>query len=269
MIKTCVAIYKKNRQISVRAYPWSHIISRISGGIFSFLLPAALYYWFFNGKITKEFQEYADTSNYLLYMLLGQALNVLSFATLMNVGRCLILEIREGTLDSFLLSPASRIGYYIGAYIEQLGRSAIEFIALILCGVIVGVEIPVSKLNIIVIVFIVSSIAFFSVAIAVSTVMVYTRDTFITQNTIMYIMLCLCGVLYPIEYLPPVLKNIANIFPLTPAIKLFRFCILNDRSMKDCMDLFFHLFILSIVYLTLGYIFFRKHEKQLIENILS
>ena len=104
MKKTISAVYKKNRTISLRAYPWSFIISRVSGGIIGVLLPLVLYYFVFDQKNTVSMAFALDGLDYVTYVITGEILSILSFSILMNVGRCLITEIREGTLDTFLLS---------------------------------------------------------------------------------------------------------------------------------------------------------------------
>jgi len=269
MLSICMAVYRKNRIITLRAYPWSHIMSRVIGGSLSFLLPVLLYYYVFDKTITPEFIKYSKTSDYLQYMLLGQSLNILSFSTLMNVGRCLILEIREGTLDTFLISPASRMGYYVGSYCEQFGRSCIEFGAVLLMGILCGVHISFTSFFTLIIVVVLSSVSFFSVAVLVSIIMVYTRDTFITQNTIFYLMQLVCGVLFPIEYLPMPLQALAEIFPLTPSLRLIRGAVMTHLPIAQCLVHFVHMLLLSVIYLALGYFLFRKREKILVEQVLA
>ncbi len=269
IFNTAKAVYKKNRTISIRAYPLSHMTSRVVSGLFTLLIPVILYYFAFDKSVSMTFVEYAGTGNYVSYIVIGAAVDILSFATLMNVGRCLILEIREGTLDTFLLSPASRIGYYTGAYLEQLGRSLIEFSVVLVAGILVGASFAPNELGWIIIITLAASLAFFSVAILVSTVMVYTRDTFITQNTIAYVMELVCGVFFPIQYLPMPMQIIAEIFPMTPALRVFRSVLLSKASISGCIGDIVQVIILSIIYASIGYCLFRHKETKLIEDVLS
>lgn len=269
MFQISLAVFKKNRSTVLHAYPWSFIISRITGGIFAILFPMLMFYFVFNQQVSDKFVEYIGTNNYVSYIVLGQALDVLAFATLMNVGRCLITEIREGTLDTFLLSPASRMQYYIGAYVEQLGRSSLEYGIILLFGLFVGFKIEISKIIWYVIIFFIASVSFFSLSILLSTVMVYTRDTYLVQNTLMIFMECVCGVVFPIQYLPKSLQVISNLFPLTPMLNIFRACVLSDQRLGDCWKWLIQVGILSMVYIIVGYFGFRKMEKKLIEDVLA
>lgn len=269
MFRTICAVFYKNRKTSLRAYPWSFIISRITGSVFSIIFPLFIYHYIFMGSLSNEFLYYTKTSDYVTFIILGESLNIMSFATLMNVGRCIITEIREGTLESILISPTSRIGYFIGSYIEQLGRSTIEFLLIIIVGLLLGARIQLSMIINLIIILILSSLSFFSISIMVSSVMVFTRDTYIVQNTVFTVMSFICGVAFPINFLPNSLQLLSNVFPLTPAIKLFRSCIINGQNLYDEWILIVQMLLLSIFYMLIGLLWFKKLEKKYVEKIYA
>lgn len=268
-MKIVISVFKKNRRIVTRAYPWSFIWSRVSCAVFALLAPLLLYYFVFKNSLSTSYIEFSNGCNYLNYIVLGQVLNVLSFSTLMNVGRCLITEQREGTLENFLLSPASRFYYYIGTYIEQFGRSLMEATLVLIFGFIVGVRIDISFIPSICFCIIFSSIAFFSLSILVSTIMIYFRDTYLVQNTLFLIMSCICGVVFPIEYFPKGLQILSQLFPLTYSLKLIRQCSVGTFSIQDSYLDIFIIICMSVIYFFIGYIGFRKYETKLIEDVLA
>jgi len=243
-------------------------MQRVIGGIFFLLLPAMLYYFVFNGRMSVIYDA-SGYGDYITYIVIGGMLSVMSFSTLMNVGRCLIDEIREGTLDTFLLSPASRMSYFMGVYLEQFSRSAFEMLAILLFGLLIGARISIANIPLLFVIVIVSSLAFFSFSITISSLMVYTRDTYLIQNVIYMLMLCICGVVFPIENLPKGLQLLSNLFPLTPAISMFRVAESGGTGITVFTWYFIHIVALSISYLGIGYFSYRKMEQYLIENILS
>lgn len=270
MKKVIKAVYKKNREIVLRAYPWSFMISRTVGGIFGLILPLVLYYFIFDKKLSIDMKNSVGDISYITYVVTGEILSILSFSTLMSVGRCLITEIREGTLDTFLLSPASRLGYYIGTYLEQFWRSILEAVIVLIFGIIFGARIDIVRIPALIAVMVIASFSFFSLAMLVSSIMVYTRDTYLVQNTFYLIMHFLCGVVFPIEYLPRLFRIISNLFPLTPSIKLFRLCIsYSPDSEKEMVILVIQIILLSSIYALMGYFTFRKMETKLIEDVLA
>jgi len=187
----------------------------------------------------------------------------------MEVGRAFITELREGTLEPFLLSSASKTGYFIGCLVEQLGRSILQLSVVLLLGIVFGAHIIgiFSFQSIIVIAL--AILGFFSMALILSSIMLYTRDTYITQNTLFTLMAFVSGVSFPMEYLPTWLQCISHLFPMTPALKLFRLVVISNQSIIQHMDLILELLILSGVYILIGVLWFNKLEKKLTENIFG
>ena len=169
--------YKKIRIGILRAVPWSFMVSRVTTGVTQIVFPYFIYVYFMKGNLNSEFSQYADGADYMTYIVLGSALNVLAVSTLMNIGRALITELREGTLEMLLLAPASRNLYFLGCLLEQTTRALIEFVTVILAGVALGAKLRAllslsAFLSILLAVF-----GFFCMGIFLSGIMLYTRDT--------------------------------------------------------------------------------------------
>ena len=114
MWRVILSTYRKNRIGIMRAVPWSFMVSRVVTGVTQIVFPYFIYHYFMQGNLQRDFGKYAAGADYMTYIVLGSALNVLAVSTLMNVGRALISELREGTLETLLLSPASRSAYFLG-----------------------------------------------------------------------------------------------------------------------------------------------------------
>ena len=78
MWRVIFSTYKKNRIGIIRAVPWSFMVSRIVTGITQIVFPYFIYYYFMNGNMNKEFGAYAEGADYMTYVVLGSALNVLA-----------------------------------------------------------------------------------------------------------------------------------------------------------------------------------------------
>ncbi len=264
-----VAVYKKNRIINNRAYPWSFIVQRVVAGIFALFFPLFMYYFVFGGKVSLNFQNITQTKDYVTYIILGNSIYILCFSTLMNVGRCMIQEIREGTWDTFLISPASRIGYFIGCYVEQFMRSLMEFAIVFICGSSLGARIPISKCIGFIVVLLIISVSCFSMATLLSVIMVLTRDTYLTQNTIITLIGFVAGIFFPTELLPKWLQYLGNSIPITIGIKYFRKIVLNNISFKENIHLLLIIVLESITYFLIGICLLKKIEKKLVEEIYA
>ena len=127
MWQVIFSTYHKNRIGILRAVPWSFMVSRVITGVTQIIFPYFVYRYFMHGNLNNEFSKYVNGADYITYIVLGSALNVLAVATLMNIGRALITELREGTLEMLLLSPAPRSEYFLGCLLEQTTRAFLEF----------------------------------------------------------------------------------------------------------------------------------------------
>lgn len=269
MYSIIAATYKKNRISNKRAFPWTLIISRLIGGFFAIIFPYFIYTFFLKGSLNESFYQYTNTADYITFVVLGTAFFILGRSTLMEVGRAFILELREGTLESFLITSASRMGYYIGCLLEQLGRGLLQLAVILFFGILFGANIlSVFTLQSLVVV-VLSIFSFFSLALTLSSIMLFTRDTYITQNTLFTFMSFVSGVAFPTEYLPLWLQYLSHLFPLTAALKLFRLVVISGQSMLIHLDVVLELVVLSVLYILIGIFWLRKIEKKLIESIFG
>lgn len=134
MWQVIFSTYHKNRIGILRAVPWSFMVSRVITGVTQIIFPYFVYRYFMHGNLNNEFSKYVNGADYITYIVLGSALNVLAVATLMNIGRALITELREGTLEMLLLSPAPRSEYFLGCLLEQTTRAFLEFGTVLIVG---------------------------------------------------------------------------------------------------------------------------------------
>lgn len=266
MLRTIKAVYKKNRKSMLRAYPISFIAQRILSSLFALLTPIILYYFVFKENLDSEFIN--SKTNYLSFISLGYGAYAISIATLMNVGRAIISEIREGTIDSFLLTPSSRLGYFLGTFIEQFVGSIVEYFLVFIFSFFLGARYHLE--NVLGMTFGVIFISFisFSMSIILSNIMIYTRDTFICQNTLFLLLIFFSGVSFPVSYLPKWLQILSNLIPLTHAINILRDVTSGTIDALTIESIGIAIFE-GMIYFFLGYKWFERLEKILIEEAFS
>lgn len=269
MGQTILSTYQKNRIGILRAVPWSFMVSRIMTGITQIIFPYFIFRCLAQGNLNPEFYAYAGGADYMTYVVSGSALNVLAVATLMNVGRALITELREGTLEPLLLSPAPRSGYFLGCLLEQTARALLEFGTVLLLGGLLGADLSRLFTASSLLVILLAICSFFCMGLTLSSVMLYTRNTYLTQNTLFIAMSLVCGVTYPIQYLPGWVQRLAQIFPLTPAVTLFRNVVTGCQSLSQNYAPLLQVLILSGIYLCIGVVWYQKMERKLMESIFG
>lgn len=269
MWRVIFSTYQKNRTGIRRAVPWSFMVSRIVTGLTQIIFPYFIYHYFMHGNVTSEFREYAGGIDYMTYIAAGSALNVLAVATLMNIGRALITELREGTLEMLLLAPAPRKSYFMGCLLEQTARALIEFGTVLAAGAFLGAELRYLFTFQAVVIILLAVFSFFCMGITLSSVMLYTRDTYLTQNTLFVTMSLVCGITYPLSYLPEWVGKAAQIFPLTPAVTLFRNVVTGRQDLAENYLLILQVVLLSLAYLVVGSIWYKLVERKLMESVFG
>ena len=266
MLQTAKATFIRNMISMMRAYPWTFFISHILSGIYTVIFGFFTYRYVFQGALNEQFSKYAGTNDYLTYVFLGGAMYAFAVSTLMNVSRSLITEYREGTLEALLLTPSSRKGYFVGNVLQQVSRTSLEFMIIILFGSLLGLNLANLDLLSSLIIWFVAIFAFFTQALVLGSIMLYFRDTYISQNTLFVTMAFVSGVTFPVQYLPEWLQPLSVIMPLTPALQAFRQSVIEGHGLAVSAGQILHLGILSAIYLTVGSLGIKKTEKIIVEK---
>lgn len=261
MWKHIVATAKRNFITDTRAYPIDFFVGSILSCFYSVLGSYFIFKIMFEGKTSEVFIKYANTSDYMSYMILGGATYLFIVRTLLNVSRSLVMEMREGTLDCLLISPMSPVSYLFGNMMLQTLTTAGETATLLLITVPFGLNLSSINIPATMLCVVISLISFFGLAVLLGGIMIYLRDTYVTQNTLFAIISLVCGVAFPIQYLPNWLQFFSNIIPVTYAFKILRNSVLSGQSIASQSSDFIAFAVLSLIYNAFGLWFIYKVVK--------
>lgn len=265
--KTLRATFKRNFIIQLRAYPKDFFIGNLLTGIYTALSAFFMYNLLFKGNMKASFQHYSGTGDYISFVITGSAVYIYVVRTCLNVSRSLITELRTGTLESIMISPFSRLQYFIGNMLQQVITTSGEVIISIIISLPFGLKFPNFNIISFAASFIVSLFAFFSLSMVLACIMLYFRDTYISQNTLFLALFLLCGITYPVQYLPRAVAAISNFIPITNAVTLIRGSALLGLGIQAQAGKLVFVFILSAFYCTAGYMLIRKIEYIALEKI--
>ncbi len=260
MARIIIAIMRRNSIKIWRTNFWSSIIGRLITAIYAVFFSYIVYYFMASKQLNSSFLLYAKTSNYLEYIIVGYGFFAIVVSVLMAVGRFFMEEIRGGTIDIILLSPASRGALLFGCGLEQLFRSLLEILVIyILCSFLGILSFHISYkelLCLIVIIF----ISLFSIGVFVSYIMLCFKDTYFTQNTIFILINLLCGISYPVEYLPELLRKFSDFLPFTILLQLIRSILIENKSLVMHCESIERIMLSSTLYLISGTILLKNYE---------
>lgn len=266
-LRTMNATFKRNFIIQLRAYPKDFFIGNLLSGLYTSVSAFFMYSLFFKGNMKSSFAEYAGTSDYMSFVIVGMASYLYVVRTNLNVSRSLITELREGTLESLMIAPFKRVQYFLGNMLQQVVTTSGEIILTMIIAIPFGLRFSNANVPGLIIAIIAALISFFSISMLLACVMLYTRDTYISQNTLFALMFLLCGITFPYQYLPSAVQLLARLIPVTDAVILIRSFALQGAALSEQLGRIAYVLVISLIYCAIGFKLMKKVEYIALEKI--
>ena len=263
------ATFRRNFIIQLRAYPKDFFIGNVLSAIYTAISAFFMYHLLFGGQMKASFSAYTGTSDYISYVIVGNCMYLLMVRTLLNVSRSLITELREGTLESLMLAPFHRVQYFLGNMFQQTITTSGEVMVMLLVCLPFGVKLTEINFLSTFLSFSLALFSFFSISLLLAALMLYSRDTYISQNTLFAILFLICGVTFPIQYLPNWVQGIAQFIPVTQSLAVVRSSVLQGASINMLMGSYIEILLLSALYCIIGFSLIKKVEAVALEKIFG
>lgn len=250
---TIKAIFNNQRLLFKSHYPLLMIFNRFIVHTMRILT------LFFLSSYFMETDEILKTtiSDYRIYLFSNLFLLSFVTATIINSSRQLINELYTGTLVNLIMCRSNIILVHIGVLLEQWSRTVLESYYLLFIISLLGVKIP----NIISIKFIISlvllSILCLFLSVFLSIMMLYFRETFVLQNTFIFILTLTSGTYFKLTFDNYVINLLSSNTPLSFVFRYFR-----DESISylDC-------FVFTVMCVLLVTIVIILEKKVFFSNI--
>lgn len=262
---TAVRLFVEN----TRVYPWSFFASRVVSSFFTIALAYLIYTVLFEGQTAASFSDYTGTGNYLAFIVVGVGIMAYASGALLGIGRSLIIERRIGTIDSLLLAPAPLPSYLVGVMLQAALLTTLDFLIILAMSLPFGTDWSGANWPGFVLVVLVGHVGLLGMSVILAAAMLYLRDTYLTQNTVMTVLYLICGILFPIQYLPDWLQTMARLIPLTATVSLARDNALLGLDLSRQAEAILGLSILSLVYCAIGFILLNRVRRVALEKALS
>jgi len=150
------------------------------------------------------------------FIAVGNALQVASFSSIFAVCNITSEEKWQGTLTPLIVTPASRFPLFVGrAMFQILNSMATVVVGFVYAYFVFGVEMSGTDFVALAVVILVTSLAMTGFGLMLGSVGLYMRTAMIIANIFLFIGLLICGVNFPVNYLPTWLQPISYAVPLT------------------------------------------------------
>jgi ABC-2 type transport system permease protein len=143
--------------------------------------------------------------------------------SLWMIGYYIRQEQIEGTFESLHLTPANRTVYLLARFIEPLVLSGINSIVAIALVSIAFVPPPLEDLGIALFAFTCTLSGVFGLACAFAALTLLLHESAQALASLaQFVLLILCSMLVPFHSLPPLLRSVSELIPLSYCVDLFR-----------------------------------------------
>jgi ABC-2 type transport system permease protein len=167
------------------------------------------------------------------FILIGVAVNAYMTTSMVCFAQAIKGNQPMGTLKAALATPTSPVAFVLLSSVYPFFRSAVEAGLYLLGGVLLGL--PLARVNVpaVVVVFVLSVLAFSSIGILSATFTVVFKRGDPLLWLFGSLSWLLGGVFYPLDVLPRFLQYAAKLLPITHALEGMRAAMLGAASVAD------------------------------------
>lgn len=221
-----------------------------------FLLPLAQMAFF---AFLASYLNYGQS--YVQYVVVGNALQVMSFSAVFAVANITSQDKWQGTLPSLIVTPANRMALLVGrAFFQVLMSTLIAVTGLVYAGIIFGVSFSSANLVGIAIVIFLTSITMISFGLLISGIGLFMRTAMIVANIFLFLTLLVSGVNFPVSALPAWLQPVSYAIPMTYGVNALRMAI-SGASLLSMVPVLIQELVNGLVVLFIGYLLLIGFEK--------
>ncbi len=259
-LRVVTATAKVNFKLNWRIFSWTGFALRFFSPIMILGAAWVLFNTTFQGY-SSQLQQTSGISNYLGFVVVGNALYAFVFASTFVVGRVMFWERASGTIESTFMTPMNRLAYMSGTMVAASLNSLLDVLMVFLVGFLFGFRITVLNPIMIVASLGLFVFAMFGVGLIINGITLTFRDRTTAANTLTILFLAFSGVVAPISLMPWWAQAISWVSPLTYAAGLIRGS-LGVASPPGSLDLVL-LAAVGVIYITIGAIMLKAIERNL------
>ena len=198
------------------------------------------------------------TPNYFEFVAPGIMSMVVMMSLMTGLPHAISYEKDMGTLDGMLVAPTSRWAIILGKVLAQSTRGMIQgFIILLMAVLLFGVVIHGSILLVILLILL-TVFSFVGLGILITSFADKEETATMVMMTLMFPMMFLSGVFFPIQQMPSFMQTLANFLPLTYAASAMRKVMVLGAGVSAITSEVVILGVFGIVLLTVAVPMFKR-----------
>lgn len=216
-----------------------------------------------DGASLATFARLTGTSDYISYIVLGTVLWMWLNMTLWDVGMYLRQEQMRGTLESNWLCPTWRVSMMLGGGLMKLAVSlAFMVVSLLEFRLVWGVNVLGGNIWPALVALLLTVPIVHGIGIAFASLVLRFKEANALVFLVRGIFMIFCGVSFPVAVLPGWMRAVADVLPLTYAIRAIRDSLLVNASFAQVWPDLRVLIVFAVVLPLVGYGVFGLTERR-------
>ncbi len=194
------------------------------------------------------------------YVIIGNVVQSVATSTLYSTSNISRTEKHTGTLEPILSSPAKLFHVFLGKSAFGITMGFVSVIVSLTYAVLLfGVDFGSANLGAIAVVTVLTCLSLAGMGLAIGGIGIYLRTASILASFFGYIGLLICGVNFPITYLPSWLQIFSYGMPLTYAVEATRMAV-GGATLSMMANPLMIMVSLGALYLVISWFMFRFFE---------
>lgn len=197
-------------------------------------------------------------SSYFQFVAPGIMAMVVMMSLMTGLPHAISYEKDMGTLDGMLVAPIRRTSIILGKVLAQTSRGMLQgLIILLLAMLLFGVHIYGNILLVFIIMFL-AVFSFVGLGILITSFSDKEETAMMMMTTLMFPMMFLGGVFFPIEQMPGFMQTIAHCLPLTYATSALRKVMVLGAGVDGIVTEVTFMVVFGLVFLAIAVPIFKK-----------
>ncbi len=197
-------------------------------------------------------------TNYFEFIAPGMMMMTVMMSVMTGLPGAINREREMGTLDGVMVAPINRVSIILGKTIAQLTRGLLQgFIIMVLAMVLFGVTIQGSIILVIGLLLL-GVFSFVGLGVCLTSIAKDQETATMIMMTIMFPMMFLSGIFFPIKMMPGFMQTISSFLPLTYASDAMRKVMVLGAGVPQIATDLTVLIIFGVVMLAIAVPLFRK-----------
>ncbi len=191
----------------------------------------------------------SEGGGYFAFLVAGMATYQFVIAAVNSVPSAVATGIRTGTFEIMLTTPSQVTTLLFGMAAYPLAWSAVRAIVMLIAGLVLGANFAFDRLLVVLLIWLVISIAYIPFGVLASALLVTTRTAGPLPSLVLAGSMLLGGVYYPTDVIPSWLHSLSTVVPLTYGLRAIRRVLSTDVQLGSVVSDLLILSLLAIVLL--------------------